>query len=148
MVAMKIIAIAAVGGTAWLFMRPRFSPVLPPNPPGRWRDSPVKDPALLPLGNGLHLDMEVRPAHVCQLDPAVLPALAKPVLDQVSDPGTDTATKYAIWSEYVGIASAIIDAHDIHLVEDEAKIYDDLQFGRLSVCVNPGVVKSVHSLVL
>ncbi|KAK9805063.1 hypothetical protein WJX73_010256 [Symbiochloris irregularis] len=54
----KIIAIAAVGGTAWLFMRPRFSPILPPNPPGRWQESPAKDPALLNLGNGLHLDIE------------------------------------------------------------------------------------------
>lgn len=42
MVAMKIVAIAAVGGTAWLFMRPRFSPIIPP--PGPWPKSPQSEP--------------------------------------------------------------------------------------------------------
>lgn len=60
MVAMKILAIAAVGGTAWLFMRPRFSPILPPNPPGPWTDNSADDdPPLIPLGPGLHLGLEV-----------------------------------------------------------------------------------------
>ncbi|KAK4506569.1 hypothetical protein PRZ48_000301 [Zasmidium cellare] len=55
-------------------------------------------------------------------------ALAKPVLDQISDAATNTQTRHAIWSEYVAIASGIISANAIDLVNDETKIESDLHF--------------------
>lgn len=55
-------------------------------------------------------------------------ALARIVLEQASNPDTHAETRQTLWSEYVAIAAGIVSANGIHLVEDEAKIADDVKF--------------------
>ena len=55
-------------------------------------------------------------------------ALAQPLLERAESANIDTNIRTGLWSEYVAIAGAIVQAKGMHLVNDRAEIREDQSF--------------------
>jgi hypothetical protein len=52
-------------------------------------------------------------------------AVAQAVLTKTQSPETSKETSTALWSEFVHISAAIVNANDLHLFADAQRVYDD-----------------------
>ena len=52
-------------------------------------------------------------------------AVAKPVLTKAQSPDTNEETSGALWSEFVQISGAIVNANDLQLFTDAQRVYED-----------------------